>query len=455
MSQKYDQRLEEISLEFIERLPTYQKIISVCHTDADGIASSILIKSLLEFRENFQQFFFDLSVPWAEYLQSLKLPNNISIALIFSDLCCSIPELIDLYTKFPKLNIYILDHHLYDHKKLEDYSDRIFNANPTQFGLHGLKEIVGATVNYLFCKYIDKNISKLAWVAAIGISGDTLQHIDQMRSYNRAIIDEAHEHGQIEIKAGLCLFGGQFDRIDRALALSIIPFIPEVNGSRETAKILLQQLSIDPKIKVEDLTEEMILAISEKFNIPSIRGEFLILPKKKGILRYGFEHAQVLAIIGHDHPFKAIQLLGTPNITQDAKDLYIHYTQKIVNNLSTFVKINKIETNHAIFVDLTNEIPKNEWSDTGSLASINEIYDVNKVLFIGGIIDTNLKLSLRCTPHFIDLHHGQGVNIIIEKLSQLIGAKGGGHGLAGGLRLDDASKMTLLIQKIDQIIEDL
>ena len=76
MNQKYDQLLEEIALEFSERLPNYQKIISVCHTDADGITSSVLIKSLLEKRDNFQQFFFDLSLPWTEYLQSLKIPDN-------------------------------------------------------------------------------------------------------------------------------------------------------------------------------------------------------------------------------------------------------------------------------------------------------------------------------------------------------------------------------------------
>ena len=244
MNQKYDQHLEEIGLEFSERLPTYQRIISICHTDADGIASSVLIKSLLETNDNFHQFFFNLSIPWPEYLQSMKFPSNVSMALLFSDLCCSIPDLIDLYMKFPKLNIYILDHHLYNHTKLEAYSDRIFNANPTQYGLHGLKEIVGAAVNYLFCKFVDTNVSKLAWVAAIGISGDTLQHIDQMTSYNRAIIDEAHERGQIEIKAGLCLFGGQFDRIDRALSKSIIPYIPPVNGSRETAKKLLHDSMI-------------------------------------------------------------------------------------------------------------------------------------------------------------------------------------------------------------------
>ena len=68
--------------------------------------------------------------------------------------------------------------------------------------------------------------------------------------------------------------------------------------------------------------------------------------------------------------------------------------------------------------------------------------------------DLQFKLRINILRKDCDLWVPRTHLVPIEEISLLIGAKGGGHGLAGGLRLD-SSKLPELLQKIDQIIEKL
>ncbi|MHA1647937.1 MAG: DHHA1 domain-containing protein [Promethearchaeota archaeon] len=455
----FENNLETIALEFLENLENYEEIVSIHHTDADGISSGAIIKEMIKkidkkIMGSFRQLAFNLDIPWNQYLQELSPSLKHTSCLIFSDLGPSGKDLCDFTEQFPGIDIYILDHHLFHPDPNRTLPENVYNTNPTQFGLHGLKEIIGATLNYLFAKAIDEKNSSLAWIAVIGMGGDTLDHINDYQSYNRLVVEEAAGLDQIEIRKGICAFGGMYERIDKALAMSVLPYIPKIKGDREIAKNIIQSCGIEPKTKVIDLLPEEVDNLVTAIRIPSLKGEYLIFPKMKGLMQFGFEHAQIVSIFGHQQPKFAHQLLGAPNTTKEVKDAYLGWNKGIITNLTTFVQIPKDQTNYALLVDLTGKIDISMWSDTASFASINKIYDIQKVIFVGGENKGDLKLSVRCTPEFISKHNGNGANVIIKHLIAKIGGEGGGHGLAGGMRIRPEKKQDLL-NIVDGIIDTL
>ena len=452
---QFEQYLETTAMEFLENLPKYDHVLSIHHSDADGITAGAIIDQMLKrLKVKYKQTSFNLEISWGEYLDSFNFDPSTSMAIIFSDVCPSGQILCDFLEKYTHIDIYNLDHHLFRPDPIRKLPESVYNCNPTQFGLHGLKEIVGSTLNYLFAKAVSEKNTNLAWLAALGMGGDTLQHFNDYVSYNRLVIEEAIDLEQVILHKGLCLFGGQYERIDKALAQSILPFVPEVEGEPNIAKAIIESLGIIPKTKVKDLTDGEVAQIVARFSNPELKGEFLTLPKKKGLLEYIFEHAQLISILGHDRPDLATNLLSAIQTSKEFKQNYITYIQGIVKNLTTFVKMDKIESNHAIIVNLTGKIPIEMWSDTGSFASINHIYDPSKMLFIGGETNGEIKFSVRTTPQFIQAHNNSGANIVIKKIMEQIGGNGGGHGLAGGIRLE-LNLLQLLTEQIDSIINNL
>ncbi|WP_371802589.1 DHHA1 domain-containing protein [Candidatus Lokiarchaeum ossiferum] len=452
---QFEQYLETASMEFLENLSKYSQILSIHHSDADGITAGAIIKQMLNrLKVKYTQTSFNLEISWEKYLSSFNFDPSIPQAIIFSDVCPSGQILIDFLEQFPNIDVYNLDHHLFRPDPTRQMPENVYNCNPTQFGLHGLKEIVGSTLNYLFAKAVSEKNTNLAWLAALGMGGDTLQHINEYTSYNQLVIEEAIELEQVILHEGLCLFGGQNERIDKALAQSILPFVPEVEGDPKIAKTILESLEIIPKKKVKELTIDEVNQIVTRFSNPNLKGKFLTLPKKKGLLEYVFEHAQLISILGHDRPDIATNLLSATQATKEFKQKYLDYIQGIVKNLTTFVKMDKIESTHAIIVNLTGKIPIEMWSDTGSFASINQIYDPSKMLFIGGETKGEFKFSVRTTSQFIESHNNSGVNIVIKKIMDQIGGDGGGHGLAGGIRIP-LELLQPLMEQIDSIINNL
>ena len=48
INRKFEDQLETAALEFLENRSKYDQIISIYHTDADGISSGAIIKSMME-----------------------------------------------------------------------------------------------------------------------------------------------------------------------------------------------------------------------------------------------------------------------------------------------------------------------------------------------------------------------------------------------------------------------
>jgi nanoRNase/pAp phosphatase (c-di-AMP/oligoRNAs hydrolase) len=61
-----------------------------------------------------------------------------------------------------------------------------------------------------------------------------------------------------------------------------------------------------------------------------------------------------------------------------------------------------------------------------------------------------VKLSIRCSRKYLE-NDNKGVNKVISTIKQKLGGTGGGHKLAGGIRLSIPS-FNLLKEKVDDFI---
>ncbi len=461
MVQKPDQK------KFLEKLNTavdffednsrnlYNNVIAISHNDADGISSLQIIQNLLhKMNLNYDYFIYNRSVSWTNYLSGIlpKAPNN-KTALIFTDVGSNLAELIPIIKK-RKEDFYILDHHEVDGDiDFDMLPDNLFFVNPTIFGFDGLDHISGATLAYMFAKKINFATIKQGWLAVIGIAGDSLKSMDKLQSFNKEIYQELVDEEVIYDEEGLILFGSMHDSIKNGLKFSILPFLNGYGGENDQKiKSFLNKLQINPNKKVVDLDKTEIQKIIDNTNLNI--GHFALIPQKQGLLKFVFEHALLLNILSFKNISAALSIIQQRTITRYAKEIYFEYVSGLVKNMKILSNdLPRYETQKAIFIDAGNsQIPPSNWSDTASFTTVNGLLKPNKMLFLGGFEKKSqmVKLSIRCSRTYLE-NNELGVNKVISVIKKNLGGTGGGHKLAGGIRLSLPS-FNILKQKADELI---
>ena len=433
----------------------YNNIIAISHNDADGISSLQIIQNLLhKMKTNYDYFIYNRSVSWGNYLNGiLPKTRNSRTALIFTDVGSNLAELLPIIKKREE-HFYILDHHEVDCDiVLEELPENLFFVNPTVFGFDGLDHVSGATLAFLFAKKINLSIIKQGWLAVIGIAGDSLRSMEKLQSFNKEIYQEVCDEELVLDKEGLILFGSMHESIKNGLRNSILPFLIGYGGeSDQNIKSFLNSVSINPNKKVIDLEQDEIQNILKKINIDI--GHFALLPQKQGLLRFAFEHAILLNILSFKNISAAISIINQKSITRYAKQLYKDYIDALVKNLKILAnELPRHETKNAIFIDAGNgKIPPSNWSDTASFTSVNELLRPDKMMFLGGLEKKTqmVKLSVRCSRKYLEDGH-MGVNKVIRAIKEKLGGTGGGHKLAGGIRLSVPS-FNILKKNTDDFI---
>ncbi|MFW9864761.1 MAG: DHH family phosphoesterase [Candidatus Thorarchaeota archaeon] len=434
----------------------YSRAIAISHNDADGISSLHIIQHLLyKLNIDYDYFIYNRSVSWNNYLSGiLSKRQTEKTAFVFTDVGSNLAELSPII-KRRKEQFYILDHHeIEDDINLDELPENFHFVNPTVHGYDGLEHISGATLAYMFSKELKPSIIKQGWLTIIGIAGDSLKPMNKLQSFNREVYEELIDEEVIQDKEGLTLFGSMHESIKMGLRYSILPFISGFSGESEKHILsFLNSLNVDPKIKVTDLNTNQINLIQEKAHI-NCHGHYALLPQKLGMLSFAFEHALLLNILCFKNISAALSNIQLKRITRYAKDLYNEYLEDLVKNLNTVSKENpSYETEHAIFMEVKGKIPPSNWSDTASFSAVNELFNSEKVLFLGGPEKKSgtIKLSIRCTRNYLESHESNGVNKIISRIKNELGGVGGGHKLAGGIRLSKPSYIRLK-ESADQFI---
>lgn len=423
---------------------SYTRVIAISHNDADGISSLHIIQNLLyKMQIDYDYFIYNRSVSWDNYLNGI-LSNRQSdkTALIFTDVGSNLNELVPILLK-RKESFFILDHHeVEDNVQLDNLPENLYFVNPTIYGYDGIEHISGATLAYMFAKQVNPSIIKQGWLTIIGIAGDSLKPMDKLQSYNKEVYEELLNEDLIEDKEGLALFGNMHESIKNSLKFSILPFIKGYGGeSDQFLNSFLERIKVNPKIKSIDLNNNEIQTIQQELGINSY-GHFALLPQKVGLLKFAFEHALLLNILCFKNISAAISTIRQKSITRYAKGLYSEYIENLVRNLKTVANDPPThQTKKAIFMEVKGKIPPSNWSDTASFSAVNELFSPEKILFLGGLEKKSgtIKLSIRCTKKYLEKNKTNGVNKIISRIKSELGGVGGGHKLAGGIRLSKPS----------------
>jgi single-stranded DNA-specific DHH superfamily exonuclease len=435
---------------------SFNHVITISHNDADGISCLHIIQNLLyKMHLNYDYFIYNRSVSWETYLKGiLSSRQSEKNSFIFTDVGSNLKELIPIIKKRKEI-FFILDHHeVEDDLQSIEFPENLYFINPTVYGYDGLEHIAGATLTHLFAKQVNPSILKQGWLTAIGICGDSLKPMDKLQSFNREVYEELVDEEIIEDKESLILFGSMHESIKNGLKYSVLPFLKQFGGeSDQKITSFLNSLKIDPKTKLIDLCESEIEQIQKNAKIDS-QGHYAILPHKLGLLKFAFEHALLLNILCFKNISAALSIIQLKSITRYAKGIYSEYIENLSKNLRTLSnEVPQIETKKALFMEVKGKIPPSNWSDTASFSAVNELFDPKKVLFLGGPEKKSgtIKLSIRCTRSYLSKSKAKGVNKIISSIKKELGGVGGGHKLAGGIRLSKTS-YNLLKKRADEFI---
>lgn len=451
---KFLEALNNAVDQFIDH--SFNYVITISHNDADGISCLHIIQNLLyKMHLNYDYFIYNRSVSWGNYLKGILSSRQTNkTAYIFTDVGSNLKELIPIIRTRKEI-FFILDHHeVEDDIQSYEFPENLFFINPTVYGYDGLEHIAGATLTYMFAKQVKPSIIKQGWLTVIGIVGDSLKPMDKLKSFNREVYEELVNEELVEDNEGLILFGSMHESIGIGLKYSILPFLRRFGGtSDQETNSFLNTININPKTKIIDLTKSEIEKIQREANINSY-GHYSILPHKTGLLKFAFEHALLLNVLCFRNISAAISMIQLKSITRDAKSIYSEYIDNLAKNLRTLsIESPHFETESAIFLEVKGKIQPSNWSDTASFSAVNELFNPNKILFLGGPEKKSgtMKLSIRCSRKYLEKNNALGVNQIITKIKKEFGGVGGGHKLAGGIRLSKPS-YNLLKMKIDELV---
>lgn len=439
------------------RLLKEKPIRIIGHLDADGIAaSSILIQALK--REDIK---FTVSIVRQVDEELLdELQRESYEVLFFVDLGSGYLDLISTLKK----KVFILDHHQI--KQVENLSEEIIHLNPNLFGINGTKSISGSGVVYLFCKEFNKRNKDLAHLAIIGAIGD-LQENNGFDGINKLILNDATEAKKLKVEKGLRMFGLQTKPLYKILQYSTNPFIPNVTGSEENAKLFLKEIGIPLKRngkyrKLIDLDDEemkrLITAIilkrmgSEKEPEDVLGSIYLLVEEEKEeATKDAREFATLLNACGRmgKASLGIGACLADKKLKKEAYDLLLDYKKELIDALNWFYKNRKgsnvLEKDGFVIINAGDEIRDTLIGTIASIISKSNLYRGGTIIIgMAYTLGDEIKVSVRCVGRCdIDL------NLIIRKIVSRVGGLAGGHVRAAGAIIPQKREEDFIKQTVD------
>jgi len=424
--------VEKFTKDFLEKIQD-KRIHLVSHYDTDGITSAaILSKTLKRLNKQFS-------------IKIIKQLNEDEIRFFPEDRIIILLDLgsnnLDELSKL-KNEIFVIDHHEIDNTKIPSNMKII---NP-----HLLKNY--AELVYLVSKEISKENSIFAYLAVIGMVGDTMEkEINKTR-------DTIIKDSVIKIKKGLLLYPSTRP-LDKIIEFSSKPFIPGATGNYFGAVQLLEEARIEKigrgyksLIDLDDdemkrLTTAILLRLSSE-NASEYIGNLYLIKFFNRIEDARELSAMINSCSRMGYPQIAFLLcMGNPYARKKAERIYVRYRQHIISGLRFIDQNDKIQGREYVIINAKDNIKDTLIGTLASILSFSSVYKQGTIIIAMAYNGDKIKISTRIAGR--RTKSNRNLKELIDSIIQTIGGESGGHYNAAGCTInrENEDKFIELIQR--------
>ena len=430
--------IEKFTKEFLEKTQD-QRIHLVSHFDTDGITSATIFSKTLK-RLNKQ---FSIKIVKQLNEKEIKTFPKDKIIVLLDLGSSNLEDLAKLKTQ-----IFIIDHH---ELKTKEIPKNIQIINP-----HILKtyqELCGAELTYLTSKKISKTNKDLAYLAILGMVGDTMdKNINQVR-------DSIIKDSKVKIKKGLLLYPSTRP-LDKILEYSSRPFIPGATGNYSGAIQLLEEAGIEKigktykalidlnEREMKSLTTAVTLRLSSKEAQDHIGNLYLIKLFSK------IEDArEISAMINACSRMDESQIallfcLGNSVARKKAERVHIKYRQQIISGLKYIEQQKNLEGREYVIINAKDNVKDTIIGTLASILSFSSTYKEGTVIIAMAYNENQIKVSSRMAGR----NHNSPRNLkqLMDSITKSLGqGDSGGHQYAAGctISIDKEQEFIDLIKK--------
>ncbi len=377
-------------------------------------------------------------------------------------------------SRFVRSGIVVTDHHVPDPRwrSGQTFLDGFmssFQLNPHLYGRSGSFEVCGAGMTYLLSKALDPKNTDLAYLAVIGAVGDFQDgRCARLVSYNRLILQDAVDAGDITVGYGVRYFGRGTRPVLQFLQYGGEPHVDGITNDRSGCLALLDSYGIKTvgedgrKLTWTDLnpgdravlTDELMSRLTKEEDRNALFGEIYAVnryPSHSG-LGDAKEFSTILNSCGrYDDAVTGERIcMGDLSALEDAERNRSDHRRNISSSL-TYVKANHLvrRMKHIQYFDAGTEI-----KDTvvgivaGMILGTGEASD-DMPIFAFAAADDGIKVSARASRALTD--RGLDLSDVIRDAAASVGGMGGGHSVAAGATIPEDRKEPFL-EEADRLV---
>jgi len=445
-------------------LKSADDVLVVAHIDADGISAASVASRTLDRlgKKHTVQFYKKLSD------ESIDEINNSKQSVVW---------LVDLgsgyLSRIKRSGVVVADHHTPDQKWrsgqtfLDDFGS-ICHVNPHSHGIDGSQEICGAGVAYVIAMEISPENRDLAYLAIVGASGDFQDsYSSKLTGYNRLILNDAVENGDILVENDIRLFGRETRPLTQFLQFCTDPFLPGLTSNPGECNAFLTECGIRLKNKdkwktwsdlASDEKSTVISKLKERIesvgkSADKLTGEAYTLPRfeKNSELRDAKEFATLLNSCGrYDDAETGLRIcLGDVTAIKEASTNRSEHRRQISAALS-YVKQNRliIERRYLQYFNSGSEIRETIVGIAAGMLLGNDGIRKDIPILAFADADDGIKVSARADRELVN--RGLDLSEVMKKAAEIVGGYGGGHSVAAGATIPEGKEEEFL-----GIVEDI
>ncbi|MGV8152398.1 MAG: DHHA1 domain-containing protein [Candidatus Nanoarchaeia archaeon] len=415
-----------------------RRVQVLAHFDTDGITSAAIISKTLQ-RLN-KQFSIKILKQLDKKEIGLIKQNQATILVDLGS--ANLEELSESYG-----DVFIIDHHEISGNVPKNIS--IINPHVS----NEIEEMCSAELSYIFSKEVFAENQDLAYLAIIGMIGDTMEK--EINKTRNMIINDA----KIIVKKGILIYPSTRP-LDKALEFSSRPFIPGVTGNIIGTRDLLNESGIERISKnykaLIDLDEEEMkkLTTAILLRLPGLnKQEFLgnlYLIKMFNKLEDAREVSAIInACSRMDQSSVAFMLcMGNYSARKKAERIYFRYRQHIISGLKFIEKNKNIHGREYVIINAKDNVKDTIIGTLASILSFSSVYKEGTIIIAMAYNENNIKVSTRIAGRSGKLS-SMNLKELMSSVTSEIGGDSGGHKNAAGclIHKDNENKFIEFIQK--------